>query len=186
MKKKVKKVKKVKKSTTVTGLDIIKSVEEGEADTERLRQETLKRNKSKRFLKWKEKDVQKWTAIDFFGWYLYNYKKYFGEEDVSYANVTSGSSVKVELSRISYFLKRYFNGDKELLKRYISFGIKFASQPDSFYDVFGFWNLFNKRLFLFKMFKNYMNGGKIFKRQSIDDDFSSDEAWEKYYKGEEE
>ncbi|MBZ4649158.1 hypothetical protein [Thermosipho sp. (in: thermotogales)] len=185
----VRKVKKIRKSKKLSALDIIKNVEDGEMDTKRLRKETLEAKKnSKRktstFEKWKNKDIEKWTATDFFGWYLYNYKKYFNEEDVVYSNITSASSVKVEIYRIAYFLKTYFNGDKKQFKKYIQFGFKFATQPNSFYTSFGFWYLFNKKLFLFKVYKDYLKGKKVFKRSEMDNDFSTDEAWEEYYGGE--
>jgi hypothetical protein len=44
--------------------------------------------------------------------------------------------------------------------------------------------LFNKKLFLFKVYKDYLKGKKVFKRSEMDNDFSTDEAWEEYYGGE--
>lgn len=189
--KKIKKVKKVKKED----INIKKLFDEIDED-ERLtklhanekRKKTIENNKkfpskATNFIKWKRKETEDWTSIDFFGWYLYNYIKYFEEEDIAYIGKTQGKQVMPELNRIGYFLRTYLDNDKKLLRRFIRFGIKWAAQPESFYTTFGFWHLFGKKLFLLKLFRQHLKGKSAFKRQTIDNDLSTYDAWMNYKGG---
>lgn len=190
MEKKIKKVKKESKSIAKDFINQIdddqKEINKKKKDTAEKRKDTMKKlkdtpSKAVLFRKWEKKDVEKWTAVDFFGWYLHCYNECFKEEDIAFKGKYKGEQVKVEVYRMSYFLKTYFENDKQSMKDFIDFCCDFAADPDTFYTTFGFWHIFNKKMFMYKMFieKQKAPKGKG-KRKKVDNDFSSNDAWSKY------
>lgn len=187
------KIKKESKNKKTSANDLFDMVEDNEKEINKQRADKTKATKEKnkktstsvKFYR-KNKLVGNWTAIDFFGWYLYNYEKYFDEEDITYAGKTNSKQFGSELSRMKYVLTNTFGGDKEEFKKFIRFGVKWAASPGSWYSAFGFWNLFNKSLAIVKLYNQHKKGKFQLKRFNQDNDWGSAETWEKFFGGDKE
>lgn len=140
-----------------------------------------RKKKTPKELQWKKKKVENWKQQDFFYFYLHCYEKYFEEKDIMYIG---NAEIHKEKAKIRYFLKTYCDDDKTLLKRYIRWAVKWGASDECWMDNFGFWNVFSRKPYLFKLYKS-RDRKKTLKRIKKDISWSSSDSWEDYYKNKE-
>lgn len=141
------------------------------------------------FVRWKEKDIDTWSAYDFLGLYLNLYLEKLDEEDLDFTNFKNTYNFGRERGMINRAKKNHFNGDNKEFKKYIEFIIDWWISEDSFVTGYPTFNsIFTQKAVFVKIYKESklkINAKpKTVKRKDIDNKFAGKDAWDMYFEGE--
>lgn len=126
---------------------------------------------------WQKREVGKWRSIDFLGYYICLYKRITGFENIMLQNDKVYLKVK---KLIRLMLKEWFNQDRELMKKYIAWGIyHFTHNMNERYapSIGILLNPYNQTRWIYDLFIKTMTSKKK-KGRRTDLEWSSYEAWE--------
>lgn len=132
------------------------------------------------YTRWKNKEIDKWTSMDLFGFYLYTYKKVVGEEDITFCG---NSSTQHQIMTIASFTKSSvaFDNDKSKVKEYIEWTINWIMNEDSWVNsIVNFGAIFTLKSIFLKEFKAHGREKPKNKRTSDDKKFADKGAWNNY------
>lgn len=175
-------------------LDFIKQDKKVQAEKDRIKKKEnsttfsnpKKPSQNGNFVKWKKKDIEKWSCWDFIGLYLTTYVEKCDEEDADFCNRKSTYKFGVERGILNRFKKLYFEEDNKGLEKYIKFMFDWWMSEESFVDGYPmFRSIFSPKATFYKIFKesqNKFNKKKVIKkRKDIDNDFASKDMWDSYF-----
>lgn len=134
------------------------------------------------FNRWNKKDIEKWAAADFIGYYLYNFKEVFNEEDIEFKKLSKFGKEKGYVSRCFINL---FDSNGDEFKNYIKFIINWWNTEDAFVDGLpSMWSIFTQKPTFVKIYqasKLTSKTKKVVKRKDADNKFAEKESWDNYF-----
>jgi hypothetical protein len=132
---------------------------------------------------WKDKDISDWICNDFLGYYLFIYKEIVSEEDITFVGRKADDMMGKEKGCISRCLKNFFLEDKQELKNYIDFIVKWWFSPDSFPDTLpSFWNIFGQNgTFVKQYHSTKLNKKNLKSRKEADNHYADKKTWDNYF-----